>query len=155
MSLPPFQTLVDAHGELVHRFLVAAVGVQDAEDCFQETFLAALRSYPSLRDASNLRGWLLTIARSKALDERRSRVRRPVAVERVPDGGGHTNTPSDGADVWSAVRRLPDRQRDAILYRYGADLPYRAVAAIVGGSEEAARQNVREGLRRLRQTWTR
>ena len=65
---PPFQRFLDCHRDAVWSFLVASVGRADAEDCFQETFLSALRAYPSLKDASNLRGWALTIANRKALD---------------------------------------------------------------------------------------
>ena len=68
MMLPPFQRLLDEHRTDVYRFLVAAVGRQAADDCFQETFLSALRAYPHLRDANNLRGWLFTIATRKTLD---------------------------------------------------------------------------------------
>src|SRR5579863_1008930 len=80
VSLPPFQALLDAHGRDVHRFLVATVGRVDADDCYQETWLAALRAYPRLRDASNLRAWVLTIAHRKAIDHLRARSRRAVPV---------------------------------------------------------------------------
>ncbi|MGH2856325.1 MAG: RNA polymerase sigma factor, partial [Solirubrobacteraceae bacterium] len=80
MSLPPFQSLLDAHGRDVHRFLVATIGASDADDCYQETWIAALRAYPRLRDASNLRGWLLTIAHRKAIDSVRARARRATPV---------------------------------------------------------------------------
>ena len=46
MDLPPFQRLLEEHRVAVYRFLVAAVGPQEADDCFQETFLAAMRAYP-------------------------------------------------------------------------------------------------------------
>ena len=48
MALPPFQALIDAHAEPVRRFLVASAGPGAAEDCFQETFIAALRAYPPM-----------------------------------------------------------------------------------------------------------
>src|SRR5215471_20734387 len=77
-SLPPFQALLDEHGSDVLGFLVASVGPHDAEDCFQETFIAALRGYPKLHHAGNLRSWLLTIAHRKAIDHHRARGRRAV-----------------------------------------------------------------------------
>ena len=52
MRLPPFQELLDAHGQDVFRFLVATVGDVDAEDCYQETWISALRAYPRLRERS-------------------------------------------------------------------------------------------------------
>ena len=83
MGIPPFQTLLDEHRDDVYRFLVASVGPTEADDCFQETFIAALRAYPRLRDASNLRSWVLTIAHRKAIDAHRGRKRRAVPVEDV------------------------------------------------------------------------
>src|SRR5687768_7810499 len=77
-GLPPFQTFLEEQRRIVYRFLLAAVGPADADDCFQETFLSALRAYPGLRDAGNLRSWVLTIATRKAIDAGRARSRRPV-----------------------------------------------------------------------------
>ena len=85
VRLPPFQTLLDAHGRDVHRFLVASVGRVDADDCYQETWLAALRAYPKLRDASNLRSWIFTVANRKVIDHVRARRRVAVPVGDVPE----------------------------------------------------------------------
>jgi len=149
MDLPPFQRLLEEHRVDVYRFLVAAVGPQEADDCFQETFLSALRAYPSLRDGSNLRGWLFTIATRKAVDHWRSSKRRPLPVEAVPD----VATPEradDRPELWRAVADLPPLQRAAVIHRYVLDLPYADVAVAIGTSEEAARANAYEGRRKLR-----
>lgn len=152
MGLPPFQELLDRHADEVHRFLVAAVGRQEAADCFQETVLSALRAYPRLRNGENLGGWLLTIARRKAIDEHRGRVRRPAPVAEVRDHDGRSPVdPEPG--LWAAVRLLPPKQRAAVLFRYVNDLPHREIGRLLGCSEEAARRNVHEGLKRLREVW--
>ena len=62
------------------RFLVASAGRDEADDCFQETFLAALRAYPRLPASADHRAWLLTIAHRKAIDAHRARSRRPLPV---------------------------------------------------------------------------
>jgi RNA polymerase sigma factor (sigma-70 family) len=149
MSLPPFQRLLEEHRMDVYRFLVAAVGRQGADDCFQETFLSALRAYPGLRDASNLRGWLLTIATRKAIDHWRAEARRPIPVERVPERAV-LDEPSLDGDLWHAVGALPPMQRAALIHRYVLDLPYGEVAQALGCSEEAARANAYEGRRKLK-----
>jgi RNA polymerase sigma factor (sigma-70 family) len=149
MELPPFQRLLEEHRMDVYRFLVAAVGPQEADDCFQETFLSALRAYPSLRDASNLRGWLVTIATRKALDHWRSAKRRPIPVERVPEVAAAA-APDGDPELWRAVAELPPMQRAAVIHRYVLDLPYADVASALGTSEEAARANAYEGRRKLR-----
>ena len=154
MALPPFQVLIDAHGDAIHRFLVASAGPVAADDCFQETFIAALRAYPRLRDASNLRSWLFTIAHRKAIDAHRARARRAVPVEEVPeqaDAGGFTR---DGEpELWRAVRGLPTKQRAAVLHRYVNDLAYADIGQVMGCSEDAARRSVHEGLKKLRTEW--
>jgi len=146
-SLPPFQRTLEAHSEDVWRYLRGLVGSQAAEDCFQETFLAALRAYPRLRAGSNVRAWLFTIAQRKAIDHLR-RARREVALGgREPPAGVAADR-----DIWEAVAALPPRQRAAVMLRYGAGLPHREIAAAVGCSEEAARRSLHEGLKRLRET---
>jgi RNA polymerase sigma factor (sigma-70 family) len=149
MSPPAFQKLLEEHRVDVYRFLVASVGRQAADDCFQETFLSALRAYPRLRDASNLRGWLLTIATRKALDHWRSEKRRPIPVERVPEVVGAESDRRD-EELWRAVQTLPPMQRAAVIHRYVLDLTYAQVAEALGCSEEAARANAYEGRRKLR-----
>lgn len=144
--------VLDEHRDVVYRYLRVAVGPDGAEDALQETFLAALRAYDGLVDARNLRGWLLTIARRKALDEHRSRRRRPAPVERVPESA--TDAPTEGEEeLWAAVRRLPPKQREAVVYRFVCDLPHRQIGDLMGTSEAAARRNVHEGLRALREEW--
>lgn len=149
---PPFQRFLDAHREAVWRFLVSSVGPDDAEDCFQETFVAALRAYPRLRASSNLRAWVLTIAHRKALDAHRGRSRRALPVADPQDLADEYSEPSGGRDeaLWEAVGALPTRQRSAVVLRYVADLPHRDIAAAIGCSEEAARRSLHEGLSKLR-----
>jgi RNA polymerase sigma factor (sigma-70 family) len=147
-ALPPFQTLLDSHGDVVLGVLRGAVGRLDADDCFQETFLAALRAYPRLRSDENLRGWLLTIAHRKAIDHHRAKGRRPVPVAEVAETPVEDPLPDDG--VWEAVGTLPPKQRAAVALRFVADLPHAEIAAALGCSPEAARRSLHEGVKRLR-----
>jgi len=149
VRLPPVQTLIDAHASELHRFLSASVGPIEADDCLQETFISALRAYPRLRDASNLRAWLYTIAQRKATDAARRWKRQraeglegielPVAAHDVAD-----------ESLWLAVRGLPPKQRAAVVHRFVFDLAFREIGQRMAITEEAARQNVHAGIRRLR-----
>jgi RNA polymerase sigma factor (sigma-70 family) len=150
VRLPPFQKLIDAHGRDVHRLLIALVGRDDADDCYQETWLAALRAYPRLRDASNLRSWVLTIAHRKAIDQLRARRRVPVLIGEAPDRPAESAVePADEA-LWDRVRELPDKQRTALALRYVADASYTEISTVMQTTQEAARRSVHEGLKRLR-----
>jgi RNA polymerase sigma factor (sigma-70 family) len=160
-ALPPFQAFLDEHLAPVRAFLRGMVGPHDAEDCLQETFLAALRAYPGA-EATNLRAWILTIARRKAIDHHRSRSRiaKPVAEpEELIDrqaaqaegaaGQAMGMSPQHSA-IWAAVAQLPPGQRAAVVLRFAVDLRYREVGEALGTSEEAARRNVHEALKKLR-----
>jgi RNA polymerase sigma factor (sigma-70 family) len=161
-ALPPFQAFLDDHLRPVRAFLRGMVGPNDAEDCLQETFLAALRAYPRAHPG-NLRAWVLTIARRKAIDHHRSRARGPTPVaepQQLIDGRtGREGTGSvDGpigmsprdSEIWAAVAELPPSQRAAVVLRFAVDLRYRDVGEAMGTSEEAARRNVHEALKKLR-----
>lgn len=150
VHLPPFARLVDDHARELHRFLASLVGPVEAEDCLQETFLSALRAYPRLGHADNLRAWLYVIAQRKATDAIRRRSRRPTSgLEAAPEPAApEMERPDDG--VWHMVRGLPPKQRAAVVHRFVLDLAYADIGQRMGISEEAARQNVSAGLRRLR-----
>ena len=149
---PPFQQFLEAHGRPVLAFLRAMVGHDDAEDCFQETFIAALRAYDRM-DGAHPRAWVMTIARRKAIDHHRARARRPEPREEVPEVAAPATNGRlgdlDGA-VWAAVAELAEGQRAAVALRYAADLGYREIGAALECSEEAARRRVSDGLRALR-----
>ena len=153
MAQEPFQRFLDAHRDDVWRFLVASVGRDAADDCFQETFLAAMRAYPSMRP-ENPRAWVLTIAHRKALDHFRARKRRAVPVGELPEVPAPEGSDIRDDGVWERVHALPDKQRAAVLLRFAGDLTHREVATVMGVSEEAARRNAFEGLRKLRQEMT-
>jgi RNA polymerase sigma factor (sigma-70 family) len=152
VSPPPFQTFLERHRDAVYRFLVFSVGPDAADDCLQETFVAALRAYPRLEDGSNLRAWVLTIAHRKAIDAHRARSRRPVPLPDLPDRPAPPVKLPDPA-LWDAVGKLAPKQRAAIVLRFVSDLPFREVGRILDTTEAAARQNVREGLAHLRKEY--
>jgi RNA polymerase sigma factor (sigma-70 family) len=159
--LPPFQAFLDEHSTDVWRFLVATVGRQDAEDCYQETLIAALRAYPRLgsaREKHNLRAWVLTIAHRKALDAHRASSRRAVPVgdpaeheQDVARAGSQGDPAETDEELWGAVRELPERQRSAVVLRFVGDLSHRDIGAALECSEEAARRSLHEGLKKLRE----
>ena len=146
MRLPPFQSLLDVHGSDVYRFCVAMVGAVEADDCFQETWIAALRAYPRLRRADNLRAWLFRIAQNKAIDAHRARSRRPVPVESVPEPAAPPPAAGGAEDsqqeLWARVRELPPKQRTAVFCREVLGMPYAELALLLECSEDAARRNV-------------
>jgi RNA polymerase sigma factor (sigma-70 family) len=160
VPMQPFEAIVAEHGAVVMRVCRALLGPVEAEDAWSETFLAALRAYPSLRAGSNVRAWLVTIAHNKAVDQIRVRGRVPVPAGEVADrvadrvdGGtpeaGPGEEPYD-SELQQALAGLPPKQRGAVVYRYLADLPYAEVAELLECSQAAARRSAADGIASLR-----
>jgi RNA polymerase sigma-70 factor (ECF subfamily) len=145
--LPPFWSLVEAHGAelLVHARRLA--GEDHAEDVLQDAMLRALRAYPRLAHAEHLRAWLYRVTTSAAMDHHRVR-RREVPTEEPPGAavdGGY----DDGA-FDALIAPLPEASRRVLRLRFVDDLDYEQLAERLGCSPVAARQRVSTAVRSLR-----
>jgi RNA polymerase sigma factor (sigma-70 family) len=145
-TIPPFESFYVEHRDAVFGFLVRRLGRTAAEDAFQETFLRALRAYPALRRGDHLRAWVLTIARNVSVDTFR-RERPTVELEEDPI---EVSRRPAYAELEHLTAALPPTERAAVVLRYAYDLPYAAIGAALGSSEDAARQAASAGVRRLR-----
>jgi RNA polymerase sigma factor (sigma-70 family) len=150
VSVPPFERFYEEHRSAVLGHLVRLLGRQRAEDAFQETFLRALRGYPSLRHGRHLKAWVFTIATRVAADDARRR-RPEAAIAEEP--AGEDQRPAY-AQLEHLADELPAKERAAVVLRYGYDLPYDQIADALDSSEEAARQAASTGVRRLRRRLT-
>jgi len=150
---PPFEAVVADHGATVLRVCRAILGGSDAEDAWSETFLAALKAYPDLPDDANVEAWLVTIAHRKAIDITRAAARRAVPVADVPEHASAQRADGRDLDLVAALAALPRKQREAVAYHYLAGLPYQEVAAIIGGTAEAARRAAADGIAALRKRY--
>jgi RNA polymerase sigma factor (sigma-70 family) len=147
----PFEDVVAEHGAVVMRVCRAMLGKADADDAWAETFLAALKAYPNLRPESNVRGWLVTIAHRKAIDQTRTRARQPLPVGDVPDSPSAIGGPVEhDTELWAALEALPFKQRGAVAYHHLAGMPYAEVAVLLDSSEAAARRSAADGIAALR-----
>ena len=143
-----FGELLERHEREIFAYALRLTGRRDdADDLYQETFLAAFRGWPPPR-RDHERAWLYKIATNKAID--RDRRRRPaVSVDDLrlaaPDRDGVTLI-----DLASAIRELPAGQRAAFVMRTVEGRPYREVAVALECSEEAARTRVSEATKKVR-----
>ncbi|HBJ72931.1 MAG TPA: RNA polymerase subunit sigma-24, partial [Actinobacteria bacterium] len=134
----------------VCRFIV---GMNDAEDAWMDTFISAMRAYPDLPLDANVQAWLVRIAHNRSIDLVRNRGRQPIPIADLPDRIDDLGQSSgERHDIWILVGELPPKQRQAIAYHYLGGLPFREVAAILGGTPEAARKAASDGVKALRIT---
>jgi RNA polymerase sigma factor (sigma-70 family) len=146
--MKPFEEIVEEHGAMVLRVCRALVGPADAADAWSETFLSALQAYPRLKAGSNVRGWLVTIAHRKAIDQLRSAARRADPVRELPEVAAPE--PSDDEELRAALDALPPKQRGAVIYRHLAGLSYAEVGKLLGSNATAARRSAADGIASLR-----
>lgn len=150
--MEPFDAVVAEHGAAVLRLCRSRLRRADADDAWSETFIAAMRAYPTLPPGSNVRGWLCTIAHHKAIDIIRRQQRSPDPVDHRAHDVGADDVPHDPIDValLAALGQLGDKQRNAVLYHHVVGLPYAEVATVLDTSEAAARRSASDGLATLR-----
>jgi RNA polymerase sigma factor (sigma-70 family) len=144
--VPPFERFYEEQREPVLAQLRGMLGREVAEDAFQETFLRALRAYPTLKHGRHLRAWALAIARNVAVDVLR---KRRVTSAEVPDLES-VDEPLPYEELRRLTAGLPQKERAAVFLRYGYDLSYEDIGNALGSSPEAARQAASSGVRRLR-----
>ena len=143
-----FGELLERHEREIFAYALRLTGSRaDAEDLYQDKFLAAFRAWPPPR-RDNERAWLYRIATNKAIDGSRRR-RATVSIEDLrlaaPDRDGITVV-----DVANAIRTLPAGQRAAFVLRAVEGRTYREVADTLECSEDAARARVSEAMKKVR-----
>ena len=148
------------HLPRLRRFARALTGqVADADDIVQIAMERALTRLDQFQEGTRLDAWLFGIVRNAWIDEARSRTRRakvfapPELGESVGDDGAsavHAKLEAD--DVWAAMRRLPEDQREAVALVCVEGLAYREAAETLGvpvGTVTSRLARGREALQRL------
>lgn len=155
--------LYDRYGRLAFALAYRVVGdVESAEEVVQEAFLSLWRRAETYRpDRGNVRGWLLTVVRNRAIDVLRAREARPrttaigdLQLSASDDPVQAVLALSAATAVRAAVATLPNDQRTAIELAYFAGLPYPEIAARLGVPLGTIKSRLRLALERLRQQLT-
>jgi RNA polymerase sigma-70 factor (ECF subfamily) len=146
--LPPFWSLVEAHGDELLAHARRMSGLEHAEDVLQDALLRALRAYPRLEHADHLRAWLYRVTTTAAIDAHRSR-RRELPTDEVPAVAVEDRYES--GDFEALIAPLPESARAALRLRFVDDLDYDGIGRRLGCSSVAARQRVSTAVRTLRE----
>jgi RNA polymerase sigma-70 factor, ECF subfamily len=158
MVKPDFDELVEQHsGEIFAYVWRMLRDAHDAEDCLQETFLRAFRSYSRVRAGSNYRAWLYTIATNAARSQWKRRKRSEThTIDLDPELQAGGMSVADRVErkalleaVAHAVEALPDQQRAALIMRKYQELSYAEIATALECTEATARANVYQALKKL------
>ena len=150
VAIPPFERFYAEHADDVLRMLRCRLGRDRADDAFQETFLRALRAYGRLTHGEHLRAWVLTIATRVVIDAHRRAGELADELPELPHADGRPAY----EELAFLTDSLPPKERAAVVLRYGYDLDYEQIAAVLDSSPDAARQATSSGVRRLRRRAT-
>ena len=155
---PDFDELVERHSAEIFAYVWRLLReAHDAEDCLQETFLRAFRSYGRVRAGTNYRAWLYKIATNTARSQWKRRKRSEIrTVDLDPEQRADEMPVADRVErqallaaVARAVEELPAQQRAALIMRKYQELSYAEIAAALECTEAAARANVYQAVKKL------
>jgi RNA polymerase sigma factor (sigma-70 family) len=150
-----FAALVERYQGLVCALTFSATGDRAlAEDVAQETFLAAWRGLPELREPTRFRAWLCSIARNLSRNARRDGGREVPTAElpEVPIEPAVVDAlaaAQQEALVWRTLERLPPTYREPLVLFYREGKSAAEVARALGLSVNAAEQRISRGRKQL------
>ena len=142
------------YGALVRLAALLVRDIPTAEDVVQDSFVAMHRSWQRLRNAESALAYLrhAVLNRSRSVLRHRAVVdkHRPNPPPDMPSAEYGTLVRLEQSAVVAALRKLPDRQREAIVLRYYADFSEAEVAAAMGISRRAVKSHTARAMAALR-----
>jgi len=144
--------LYEAHALALIRLAYITLGDQQtAEDVVQDAFSGLYRAWHRLPDRANLLGYLrVSVVNGCRTAHRRAR-RKPAALAE-PDGASAESVVLAGEErraTVAALKRLPPRQREAIVLRYYAGLPEQEIARVMGVTRGTVKSTTARGMATL------
>jgi RNA polymerase sigma factor (sigma-70 family) len=151
-----FGELVETHYDLIHRTAWKWCGNRaDAEDIAQDVCVKLGQAIRGFDFRSAFSSWVYRITLNAVRDMQRAGRRRGRNADAYAEVAPAEQAPDQEAaatnrQLWEAVRRLPERQRDAVLLVYAEDLSHAAAADIMGIKEATVSFHVHEARKTLR-----
>jgi RNA polymerase sigma-70 factor (ECF subfamily) len=166
-ELQDFDRLMQIYRPAVFRFLLASLRNRDeAESLTQDCFLKAFRHRNQFRGESAVKTWLMQIAANLVRDVTRCRkfqfwrrIQQNVSAtdlinslsSRDASPEATTITRDQVEAIWSAVSKLPGRQREVFLLRFVEDMNLSEIATVLGTTEGSVKKHLFRGLESVRE----
>jgi len=149
-----FTALAERHLAESYRLATLILGERaDAEDATHDAFVAAWRSWGSLRDPARFEAWFGRILVNVCRDRLRQARRHPVTDVSdglaVAAGADHAAAAADRDAVGRGLARLEPDQRIVLVLRYYRDLPVDEIAARMGIPAGTVKSRLHYALRDL------
>ena len=143
-----------ALGATVLSYLQRLVGRDDAEDVLQQVFYEVWRHNGRYDPSRSLAGWVLGIARNRAIDHLRRQRNTAVALETLADIAGEDGREwaeryARAREVRNALNRLPAEQREVLVLAYFGGYTQSQIATSLDLPLGTVKARAFRGLRRL------
>ena len=148
MTEQTLRTAMAEYGDTVYRLVLCRTqSIPDAEDVYQDVFLALLRQQAEGWEAGRMKAWLIRTTLNRCTDLHRFRLRRPV----LPLDEALT-CPVDeaAAELWEAVGVLPEKLRTAVHLYYAEGYQAEEIAAMLGVPAATIRTRLRRAREKLK-----
>lgn len=142
-----FAELYQRFHRAVHGVVLARTSYTEAADLVQETFVIALERLPQLAEPAAFPGWLMAIARNRAIDHIRARKPTTELVD-VPTAAPRS---AEVAQVMAALRALPEAYRETLVLRLVEGMTGPEIAEQTGLAPGSVRVNLHRGMKLLRE----
>ncbi len=142
-----FAELYRRFNRAVHGVVLARVRYAEAADLVQETFAIALERLPQLSEVAAFPGWLLAIARNRAIDH----VRGYKPTDELVDVSIEAPRSAEVAQVLGALRALPEAYQETLILRLVEGMTGPEIAEQTGLSPGSVRVNLHRGMKLLRE----
>jgi RNA polymerase sigma-70 factor, ECF subfamily len=149
------------HGKLLD-FVFRSLGDREtAADIAQSTFIRVFQAAASYRATASFKTWLYTVALNLVRDEFRRRGARVETISSDFDelSGQEIDSPElsvldrmSSVEIWTAVDKLRDDHRSAIILKFRQELTYDEIAEVMGAKAGTVKSWVHYGLKTLRQS---
>lgn len=142
-----FAELYGRFRAVVHAIVLARVSARDAGDVVQDVFADAWAKLRRLREPSAFPGWLVTMARNRAIDH--ARRARPIAE--IDDLAIEPPPHVEAAAALRALRELPETYRETMIMRLVEGLSGPEIAERTGMTPQSVRVHLHRGMKLLRE----
>ena len=142
-----FAQLYGRFHKVVHALVLARVSARDAGDVVQDAFADAWAKLPSVREPAAFPGWLLAMARNRAIDH----ARRARPITEIDDLAIEPPPHVEAAAALRALRELPETYRETMMMRLVEGLSGPEIAERTGMTPESVRVHLHRGMKLLRE----
>jgi len=144
-----FAELYQRFTRMVHGIVLARAERTDVDDLVQDVFLTALERLTDLREPAAFGGWLASIARHRAVDNRRRQPMTETLMDDVPSPKQPDRL--EALAILDAIRSLPDAYSETLVLRLVEGMTGAEIAERTGLTPASVRVNLHRGMKMLRE----